>query len=90
MLSNYRFTKDVSPACLSQEKVDPVEAVEAMGYGQTSFAGPQSNALLKGFLTIVNLTQCNQAYDDDLSELPQGITSEQICAWDPDGNRDTW
>lgn len=87
---NSRFTKDVSPACLSQSANDPIQAVEAMGYGQTSFAGPQSNALLKGFLTIVNNSKCNQDYGDDSTDLPQGITTAQICAWDPDGNRDTW
>ncbi|KAL7020944.1 hypothetical protein ACKWTF_011686 [Chironomus riparius] len=84
-----QFTKDVSPACLYQQSNDP-ETVEGMGYGQTSFGGQQSNALLKGFLTIVNISQCNQAYEDDSLELPQGIISSQICAWDPEGNRDTW
>ena len=79
----------MSPACLYQQSNDP-ETVEGMGYGQTSFGGQQSNALLKGFLTIVNYSQCNQSYEDDSIELPQGITSSQICAWDPEGNRDTW
>lgn len=78
------------PACLFQESNDPDKTVEAMGYGQTSFGGQQSNELLKGFLTIVNKSQCNTAYEDDSLELPQGITSSQICAWDPQGKRDTW
>lgn len=61
-----------------------------MGYGQTSFGGPQANTLLKGFLNTANKSQCNQAYEDNVSELPHGITSSQICAWDPKGHRDTW
>jgi len=80
----------VSPACLFQGSNDPDKTVEAMGYGQTSFAGQQSNELLKGFLTIVNNSQCNTAYEDDSLELPHGIISSQICAWDPQGKRDTW
>lgn len=61
-----------------------------MGYGQTSFGGPQSNALLKGYLNIVDNEQCTKSYEDDESDLPQGITQQQMCAWDPNGNRDTW
>jgi hypothetical protein len=61
-----------------------------MGYGQTSFAGIQSNALLKGFLTIVDNAQCSAAYSEESSDLPQGITQQQLCAWDPEGNKDTW
>ena len=61
-----------------------------MGYGQTSFGGPQSNALLKGDLTLVRNTQCREAYENDETDLTQGITQQQMCAWDPNGNRDTW
>ncbi|XP_070503674.1 serine protease snake-like isoform X2 [Chironomus tepperi] len=86
--SSAQISKDVSPACLYQLSNDPQETL-AMGYGQTSFSGQQSNTLIKGFLTIVNNDQCNLAYEDDILELPQGITSSQICAWDPNGSLDT-
>lgn len=61
-----------------------------MGYGQLSYAGVKSDYLMKGFLTIVNKEKCNDAYDDDTQQLPKGITQQQICAWDPEGNKDTW
>ncbi|KAL7026028.1 hypothetical protein ACKWTF_013750 [Chironomus riparius] len=83
------ISKNVCPACLRQSLADPSGAVEAMGYGQTSFAGIQSNALLKGFLTVVNNAECSSAYSEESSDLPQGITQQQLCAWDPEGNKDT-
>ncbi|XP_070507432.1 serine protease snake-like [Chironomus tepperi] len=84
------FRKDVYPACLYQSRKDPIHQVEAMGYGHTSFGGQQSNSLLKGYLNIVDNEQCNRSYEDDKLELPNGITQQQICAWDPEGKRDTW
>ncbi|KAG5671089.1 hypothetical protein PVAND_001303 [Polypedilum vanderplanki] len=86
---NAVLNANFKPACLYQSNDDTVIPIEAMGYGQTSFAGLKSDHLLKGFLTIVNNTECNKSYDDDKSHLPQGITDMQICAWDPAGNRDT-
>lgn len=85
-----RISPSVCPACLRQSLADPTGSVEAMGYGQTSFAGIQSNALLKAFLTVVNNAECNSAYSEESSDLPQGITAQQLCAWDPEGNKDTW
>jgi hypothetical protein len=76
---------------LYQSNENPVEStfIEAMGYGTTGFGEAKSNVLLKGELKITNSTFCNRGYDEDF-ELPQGITSSQICAFDPEGNRDTW
>jgi hypothetical protein len=85
----FRFSLDVSPACLQQDENEQNYQLVGMGYGQTSFAGPQSNKLLKVFLTVVDSSQCNKAYEDDY-DLPQGITSSQICAWDEKGIQDTW
>lgn len=44
---------------------------------------------MKGSLKIVNNNECNQSYTDE-EQLPEGITNAQICAWDPEGERDTW
>lgn len=85
-----RFNRHVLPACLYQSNENPITEPEVLGWGHTSFAGSSSDVLLKGFLTIVNNTECNKSYEEDDSELPQGIISSQICAWDPDGKRDTW
>ena len=90
MQINFRFSKSVCPACLRQSLADPSGTVEAMGYGQTSFAGIQSNVLLKAFITVVDHAQCHEAYSEQSSDLPEGITQQQLCAWDPEGNKDTW
>lgn len=60
-----------------------------MGWGQTSFGGKTSNILIKGDLDIVSRENCNTYYTDD-PEIPQGITKDQICAVDKNGERDTW
>lgn len=60
-----------------------------MGYGHTSFGGKSSNKLLKGFLSVISNSECNKSYDHE-SELPEGIINSQICAWDPNHERDTW
>jgi hypothetical protein len=60
-----------------------------MGWGQTSFGGKSSSTLMKGDLNIVSIEECNKNYERE-SEIPEGITNDQICAWDPNGERDTW
>lgn len=59
-----------------------------MGWGQTSFGGQTSSKLLKGFLSVISNIECNKYYEDD-TELSEGIISAQICAWDPNGKKDT-
>lgn len=80
----------VHPACLHQANDDFSNQIfTAMGWGQTSFGGKASNTLMKGDLNIVTKGECNKNYEDE-QELPEGITDAQICAWDPNGKKDTW
>lgn len=86
-----RFDKSVQPACLHQTDDDLSQYTPtAMGWGQTSFGGKPSNTLMKGLLNFVSNSECNKHYNDEREELPNGIINSQICAWDPNGKRDTW
>ena len=77
------------PACLYQSHEVKETVALAMGWGTTSFAGSTSNELLQGNLTIVKSSDCNNQYEDDTDDLPQGIISSQICAGDETRKRDT-
>lgn len=50
----FRFNRDVMPACLYQFDAINETKAEAMGWGATSFGGQSSDELLKGFLNLVN------------------------------------
>lgn len=77
------------PACLHQEDNDLTGyAARAMGWGSTSFGGMTSSKLLHGFLSVINKNECNKHYKDE-PEIPEGLISSQLCAWDENGERDT-
>lgn len=60
-----------------------------MGWGTTSFGGMTSSKLLHGFLSVIDKSECNNHYKDE-PEIPEGLISSQLCAWDKNGERDTW
>lgn len=60
-----------------------------MGWGATSFAGLYSRYLLHVSLSVVNKSECNKHYKDE-PEVPEGLISSQLCAWDENGKKDTW
>ncbi|XP_037950100.1 serine protease snake-like [Teleopsis dalmanni] len=82
-----RSSREV-PACLWSTPTLPQQTLIAMGYGQTKFAGPSSNTLLKVFLSVLTNDNCNNYYKKE-EKLPRGVTTGQICAGDPQGIMDT-
>lgn len=86
----HRLNRDVLPACLSNAKDFHEKSAEAMGWGSTLYAGSGSEELLKGFLSLVENSECNESYNEEFDDLPNGIASTQICAVDPTKQQDTW
>lgn len=60
----------------------------AIGWGDTSIGKQRSNTLMKGSLDIISNAECNEEYKN-IREIPYGIVSDQICAWDKKKERDT-
>uniref|UniRef100_A0A1A9ZRL7 Lectizyme n=1 Tax=Glossina pallidipes TaxID=7398 RepID=A0A1A9ZRL7_GLOPL len=84
--------RDEKAACLWTSNVIADHSdVIALGYGQTVFAGPQSEDLLKATLKIYPQKQCElDNPPDELSRnLNKGIVKNLICAIDPEKLRDT-
>ncbi|XP_073818319.1 venom protease [Musca autumnalis] len=76
------------PACLWSNEGLPQEVLTAIGYGQTKFAGPTSNSLLKVHLNVLTNEKCKSYYETG-DKLPNGVDAGQICAGDPKGEMDT-
>ncbi|XP_011292313.3 serine protease snake [Musca domestica] len=76
------------PACLWANEGLPQEVLTAIGYGQTKFAGPTSNSLLKVHLNVLTNENCKPYYETG-DKLPNGLDAGQICAGDPNGKMDT-
>ncbi|XP_075146083.1 venom protease [Haematobia irritans] len=76
------------PACIWASEGLPQQVLTAIGYGQTKFAGPSSNSLLKVRLNVLTNEDCNTYYKPG-DKLIQGVNAGQICAGDPQGKRDT-
>ncbi|XP_059219166.1 serine protease snake [Stomoxys calcitrans] len=76
------------PACLWSNEGLPQQILTALGYGQTKFAGPSSNSLLKVQLSVLTNENCNSYYKSG-DKLAHGIDAGQICAGDAQGKRDT-
>ncbi|XP_037717765.1 serine protease snake [Drosophila subpulchrella] len=75
-------------ACLWNEKTLPESPLTALGYGQTKFAGPQSNDLLQIKLHHLNVQQCQRHLQND-DKLVNGLGPGQLCAKDYSGKMDT-
>lgn len=48
----------------------------------------RSNMLLKANVTVVPRDRCSENYRN-WRKLPQGVTTQQLCAGDPEGLHDT-
>ncbi|XP_013101551.1 serine protease snake isoform X2 [Stomoxys calcitrans] len=81
--------KDVYAACLWLEDNLDSENFIATGYGHTTFGGLGSNQLLKVDLKAVTNKACSEFYPAGNDGAPNGITSTQLCAHDPEKLRDT-
>ncbi|KAG4065023.1 hypothetical protein HA402_004146 [Bradysia odoriphaga] len=73
------FSRGVGPACLpflfTSQSFENT-AVEAAGWGTTSFAGPASSNLKKVSLTVISNTKCGQSYS-------QIISQSKLCTYTP-------
>ncbi|TMW52262.1 hypothetical protein DOY81_002665 [Sarcophaga bullata] len=77
-----------TPACLWPYKDLTQQTLIAIGYGQTKFAGPTSNTLLKVYLNEITNQDCNAYYRKE-EKLKQGIQLGHICAIDTQAKMDT-
>ncbi|XP_062557573.1 uncharacterized protein LOC134222442 isoform X1 [Armigeres subalbatus] len=72
----------VTPACLwNQPEVD-FPRLEAVGFGQTSYAGNKTPVLLKVQLSPISNAECRNFHNSNIRKLRLGIVDEQICARD--------
>lgn len=72
----------VTPACLwNQPEVD-FPRLEAVGFGQTSYAGDKTPILLKVQLSPVSNEMCKTYHNSGIRKLPLGIVESQMCAYD--------
>ncbi|XP_021693820.1 transmembrane protease serine 9 isoform X2 [Aedes aegypti] len=72
----------VTPACLwNQPEVD-FPRLEAVGFGQTSYAGDKTPILLKVQLSPISNDECAKFHNSDIRKLRSGIVDTQVCARD--------
>ncbi|XP_065073166.1 uncharacterized protein LOC135697427 isoform X2 [Ochlerotatus camptorhynchus] len=72
----------VTPACLwNQNEVD-FPRLEAVGFGQTSYAGDKTPILLKVQLSPVSNEVCKNYHNSSIRKLRSGIVEAQMCAYD--------
>ncbi|CAH2234540.1 jg1680 [Pararge aegeria aegeria] len=84
-----KFSSNVSPICLYTKDDDPSISLSITGWGRVSVSKNIRNPLLqKATVTAVSKSECEKVHPVS-RRVPNGITSEQICAGDPLGLRDT-
>lgn len=82
------FGAKIRPACLwIQDQID-TKYVIATGWGLTKFGGNPSEELLKVDLEIFDQDECVQYYGTG-RKYRNGIITEQLCAGDRSGDKDT-
>nr|API81376.1 venom toxin [Hemiscorpius lepturus] len=63
--------------------------VVVVGWGDQSFGGIRDNKLREVNISVLDREQCNNAYSTLASRsIPKGVTSQFICAGDPEGGKD--
>ncbi|XP_055615595.1 transmembrane protease serine 9-like [Toxorhynchites rutilus septentrionalis] len=72
----------VTPACLWDQSEVEFPRLEAIGFGQTSFAGDKTPILLKVQLSPISNDECRKHHYSGTRRLRQGIADSQICAQD--------
>ncbi|CAI6366304.1 unnamed protein product [Macrosiphum euphorbiae] len=85
------FSEEVRPICLNSDpSLTPSKQI-VTGWGRISTAGPVSDTLLKVYLDIFPIKQCNESYfSNNNSKLEFGILPDSmICAGSFDGKRDS-
>ncbi|GFY78661.1 clotting factor B [Trichonephila inaurata madagascariensis] len=87
------FIEHVSPICLPSTKdlkeLPTLTNVTLTGWGHTSYGGITSKVLQEVVLQIIPLNRCQISYGDFRTEsLHQGITTNMLCAGNPEGESD--
>nr|XP_023023062.1 complement C1r subcomponent-like [Leptinotarsa decemlineata] len=83
------FTKFIRPVCLYTKSIIDYPTGVATGWGKTEFAGDNSNKLMAVTLDIYPNERCSKIAEVDSDQLPNGITSNMLCAGDIRGGSDT-
>ncbi|CAL1277043.1 unnamed protein product [Larinioides sclopetarius] len=90
------FNEYVMPVCLPSPSLPLVKdkdlegkQVTVMGWGDESYGGKTSRVLKEASFPIVPRKSCNESYFRVASNrFPRGITSNMLCAADPNGGKD--
>lgn len=84
------FNPHVRPACLTNsEDLQPGVKLTGMGWGQTGFAAPRTDWLVRVEIEKYDHKICNTFFEND-SKLPNGIVDDtQLCAGSKDSIDDT-
>ncbi|GBM39264.1 Clotting factor B [Araneus ventricosus] len=90
------FNEYVMPVCLPSPSLPLVKdkdlegkQVTVMGWGDESYGGKTSRVLQEASFPIVPRKSCNESYFRVASNrFPRGITSNMLCAGDPNGGKD--
>ncbi|KFM76137.1 Clotting factor B, partial [Stegodyphus mimosarum] len=88
------FSTNVRPICLPNSaeirgKKLKGRDVTVTGWGDVEFGGQRASILREVTVKVVDLPSCNQSYADMRgTTIPQGLTSQFICAGVPEGGKD--
>ncbi|XP_077285596.1 serine protease snk-like [Arctopsyche grandis] len=90
LTSRARFNERVKPICLWQSPNFPSDRSIATGWGKIGYVEAASDTLQKVDLQIIDQRVCSTFYKDrNNRKLIRGIISEQMCAGDLNGGKDT-
>ncbi|XP_035223833.1 clotting factor B-like [Stegodyphus dumicola] len=88
------FSTNVRPICLPNSseirgKKLKGRDVTVTGWGDLEFGGQRASILREVTVKVMDLPSCNQSYADMRgTTIPQGLTSQFICAGVPEGGKD--
>ncbi|KAJ8976561.1 hypothetical protein NQ317_014214 [Molorchus minor] len=83
-----QFTRFIRPACLYTKNEIPDVLATATGWGRTDYAAENSDRLRKVTLDIYDNNLCSKTYQKE-KDLPNGVSSNMLCAGEIKGGRDT-
>nr|ABR27829.1 salivary trypsin [Triatoma infestans] len=73
------YTNIVGPACMPTEPIDMIgHKIKVLGWGKLSANGPSSKVLMKVYLNVVPLEECNNTH-----EYIGLVERRQICTYHP-------